>query len=123
MPSDLIKYAGIAATATFALLWMAINTLLAAASAALGSVLLHSRFLCKLLNIWGGTSPLGLQLLVEKLQVLSVGSIIAPAQMPQFRGLSSSLSWSTLAWSREYGSSSFHAPPAMMCQNDVQRMQ
>jgi hypothetical protein len=72
-----------------------VNALLAAsgASASPGPL-----FLGKLLHLWGSASALGLQALLQRLQVVGSGLLLAPPQLQHFRALAHSADWAALGW-------------------------
>ena len=85
----------IALAACLAAVWLAVNSLLAASgiSASPGS-----QFLGKLLHLWGSASALGLQALLQRLQVVGSGLLLAPPQLQRYRTLAHSVDWAALGW-------------------------
>jgi hypothetical protein len=85
----------IALTACLAAVWLAVNSLLAASGPNTSPGLL---FLGKLLHLWGSASALGLQALLQRLQVVGSGLLLAPPQLQRFRSLVHSADWAALGW-------------------------
>ena len=83
-------------------LWLLINTLLNWLPSVALPGMLQLRLLSKLLSLWNGTSAVGLQVLLEKLQLIGSGLHVAPPQMQQFRDLVKGLSWVTMKWTSEW---------------------
>jgi hypothetical protein len=81
--------------------WLLINTMLNWLSSVALPGMLQARLLSKVLSLWNGASPVGLQVLLEKLQLIGSGLHVAPPQMVQFRDLVKGLSWVTMRWTRE----------------------
>jgi hypothetical protein len=82
--------------------WLLINTMLNWLSSVALPGMLQVRLLSKVLSLWNGSSAVGLQVLLEKLQLIGSGLHVAPPQMVQFRELVKGLSWVTMKWTREW---------------------
>jgi hypothetical protein len=76
--------------------WLLINTMLSWLPSVALPGMLQARLLSLVLSLWNGASPVGLQVLLEKLQLIGSGLHVAPPQMVQFRDLVKGLSWLTL---------------------------
>ncbi len=77
-------------------LWAVINAILGAITGTIGTALAKFGFLDKLLNMWGGASTVGLQVLLEKLQQTGSGVHLAPPQLERYREVVQSVAWANL---------------------------
>jgi hypothetical protein len=92
-----------AAASTLSGLWLAISTLTALLSNGLGqSLQLQFSFLSKAIGMWGGSSPVALQLLLERVQLVGTGIHVAPPQMSAYRQQVLQYAWASMRWTREW---------------------
>jgi hypothetical protein len=93
-----LKPLSIGIVACLASVWLVVNTMLTAAAGTMGPALVHFRFFSKLLDVWGSTSAIGLQAMVERLQIVSMGILMAPLKLQGLRTLGHSVDWATMGW-------------------------
>jgi hypothetical protein len=63
------------------------------------------QLLSQLLQRWGAHGAAGLQGLLDRLQVVGSGVLLAPAQLQQYRDVVQGVGWATMQWSGEWGAS------------------
>jgi hypothetical protein len=86
-----------ASVSLLASIWALISGLLSAAGSAVGQAL-PARFLGQLLQMWGAPSSIGLQVLVQKLQLVGSGAYVAHPDMAGTRAKLDGLAWVTMRW-------------------------
>jgi hypothetical protein len=86
-----------------AALWASISSLMSAAGGLLGGMPL--RFLGQLLHMWGAPSSVGLQALLQKLQLVGSGVYVAPPELERYRQIVQQLGWVTMKWTRKSAAS------------------
>jgi hypothetical protein len=78
--------------------WAAISGLLGVVASVAGS-LAQAQFLGQLLHMWGAPSAVGLQLLLQKLQMVASGLVLAPPQLNRYQETVKGMAWTT-DWTR-----------------------
>ncbi len=92
--------------------WMLISGLLSAAGGLVGQMV-PLRFLGQLLHLWGAPSSIGLQVLLQKLQLVGSGMYVAPPQLEQYRQAVQGVAWATMRWTGQ------RLAPAWLCASIV----
>jgi hypothetical protein len=78
-------------------IWAVISGLLSAAGGVVGQMV-PMRFLGQLLHLWGAPSSIGLQVLLQKLQLLGSGAYVAHPDMNAYKDRVAGLAWVTMRW-------------------------
>ena len=78
--------------------WAAISGLLGVVASVAGS-LAQAQFLGQLLHMWGAPSAVGLQLLLQKLQLVASGLVLAPPELNRYQETVKGMAWTT-DWTR-----------------------
>lgn len=101
LSSSVLSLAATIVAIMFAALWVIIKGLLGLAAAVPAYLLLHFGFVGQLINTWGGTSTMGLQALVAKLQATALSANLAPPQLQDFHHIAGSIAWAAMRWTSE----------------------
>jgi hypothetical protein len=100
LSSTLVTASTTASAGLLASLWLSISALLTVAASVAGS-LTQVQFLWQLLQMWGATSSTGLQLLLQKLQLVGSGRVLAPPQLERYKRAVQGVAWATTDWTGE----------------------
>ncbi len=86
-----------ASTSLLASIWALISGLLSTVGGLVGQAV-PLRFLGQLLHTWGAPSSIGLQVLLEKVQLVGSGVYVAPPQLERYRATAEGVAWATMRW-------------------------
>jgi hypothetical protein len=100
MTTTIVQATTTASATLLGSIWVA-NGLLSTAGAAVAKKV-SVRFLEQLLKMWGAPSSIGLQFLVEKLQLVGSGAFVAHPDMEGYRRTVQGLDWATIMWASEF---------------------
>ncbi len=96
MAAAVVQISTAASVSLLASFWAIISSLMSAAGSLLGGLPL--RFLGQLLHMWGAPSSVGLQVLLQKLQLVGSGVYVAPPELAGYRQTVQRLGWVTMKW-------------------------